>query len=496
MRSIRLLVIAGLVAGAQPLVPAAADSGAASDADRLVAAMLAETPIIDDLRSLTDEIGGRPTGSPANVAAVPWAVERFRAAGVEAWAEAFEMPLLWLERQAAATVRTTDGGIVFRPRIAAMPFSTATPGTAAPLLDAGWGTAQDFARLGERAKGAFLLVATDELQDIAGLFKEYGDAYVIEGRAIDAAAAGVVYVGSRPGSLLYRHNASRGADNDRPMLVMERDAGLRARRLLAAGHELTLEVAIDLDTGPAYESHNVIAEIRGTAEPEEFVVVGAHLDSWGLGTGALDNGCNVALVIDIARQIAGLGLTPRRTIRFALWNGEEEGFQGSWAYTRQRADELDRHVMASSFDIGSGRITGFFTNGRTQVLEVLDAALEPVAGLGPFTHVNAPVVGTDNYDFMMQGIGNLVANQASANYGPNYHARSDTFDKVDQRQLKLNSAIAAATIWGFANLDIPYHRQSRAEVEELISTTDLEAQMRMFGVWDAWVEGSRGRAAD
>ena len=96
-------------------------------ADRLVAAMLAETPVVEDLRSLTDEIGGRPTGSPANVASVAWAVDRFRAAGVEAWAEAFAMPMLWLERHAAASIRSADGDVVFRPRIAAMPFSTATP---------------------------------------------------------------------------------------------------------------------------------------------------------------------------------------------------------------------------------------------------------------------------------------------------------------------------------------------------------------------------------
>ena len=100
--------------------------------------------------------------------------------------------------------------------------------------------------------------------------------------------------------------------------------------------------------------------------------------------------------------------------------------------------------MASSYDIGTGRITGFFTGGRGDLLALLDRALAPVAGLGPFSQIDAPMVGTDNFDFMMQGVPNLVANQESANYGPNYHARSDEFGRADLQQLRLNTAITAA----------------------------------------------------
>ena len=214
------------------------------------------------------------------------------------------------------------------------------------------------------------------------------------------------------------------------MVVMERPAAQRAMRLLRNGHRLSARIPLDLDTGPAYESYNVIGEISGTAKPEEFVVIGAHLDSWGLGTGALDNGCNVAMVIDIARQMQRLGIRPRRTIRFALWNGEEQGIYGSLGYVRSHAAEMDRHTMASSYDIGSGAITGFFTGGRPEILQALEPTLEAVHALGPFTHFDLPIVGTDNYDFMMEGIGNVVANQAASNYGPNYHASTDTFDRV------------------------------------------------------------------
>jgi carboxypeptidase Q len=200
------------------------------------------------------------------------------------------------------------------------------------------------------------------------------------------------------------------------------------------------------------------------------------------------------MLLDIARQMRRLGIQPRRTIRFALFNGEEQGMFGSWAYTRAHRDELDRHVMASSYDVGSGRINGFFTNGRPALLPLVEGALGAVGELGPFTQLDAPIVGTDNFDFMLEGVPNVVANQESANYGPSYHSRADTFDKVDLRQLRLNAAVAASVTWAFAEMDAALPRQSRAEVEALFKNSDLEAQMRGMGVWKDWAEGHRGRA--
>jgi Zn-dependent M28 family amino/carboxypeptidase len=471
--------------------PARAAEG--DDIARLMAAMLGDTPLAEDLRVLTDEIGGRPTGSHSNLRAVAWALKRFQDAGVDARREPYSMPALWLERSASVRV---EGDVSFAPRAAAMPFSTGTPpdGLVAPLVDGGRATPDDFERLAERARGAFVLVATDLLVDLDSLIREYTDAAEIERRAFDAGVAGVVYMGSRSRNVLYRHHASLGPDNKHPLLVMERDGAKRVQRLLRAGKKLSLRASIDVQTGGAYESFNVVGEIKGEEQPDEFVLIGAHLDAWGLGTGALDNGCNVALVIDIARQMKRLGLRPRRSIRFALFNGEEQGLHGSRAYTERHAEELDNHVMASSYDLGSGRITGFFTNGRVELLEAVQQALLPVAGLGPFEHINEPVVATDNFDFMLHGVGNLVAAQEFANYGPNYHARSDTFDKVDLRQLRLNAAIAAAVTYGFAQMDVDWGRQTRDEIETLVESTDLGQQMRSFGFYDAWAAGKRGRA--
>ena len=484
----RSLSFAAVLAGGST-VPLSAQ---AEDASRLVGALLGDTPMVRDLQTLTDQIGGRPTGSPANLRAFDWALERFREAGVDARKEPFQMPGLWLERSARSTVK--GKGVAFSPRVAALPFSTGTPtaGLTAPLVDAGKGTAADYAGLGAQAKGAFVLIETDELLDLDGLFREYVEAGHIERGAIAAGAAGLVYMSSRPGNTLARHNASLGLANRHPMLMMERDAAARAFRLLRVGTPLTLTAALDIQSGPAYRAHNVIGEIRGSIRPDEIVVIGAHLDSWDLGTGALDNGANAAMVIDIARQIRRLGLKPARTIRFALWNGEEQNLNGSFGYTLTHANELDRHVMASSYDIGTGRISGFFTGGRAELVPLVERALAPVAGLGPFSHIDLPIVGTDNYDFMMQGVPNLVANQESANYGPNYHARSDEFGRADLRQLRLNAAIAAAATWGFATLDLALPRQSARQVDSLVRHTDLADQMKSFNVYDAWAAGKRG----
>ncbi|HWW91905.1 MAG TPA: peptidase M28, partial [Vicinamibacteria bacterium] len=137
----------------------------AGDVERLVAALVGETPLLEDVRTLTDEVGGRPTGAAANLRAVEWGLARFRAGGVEARAEAFTMPARWLERSARATV---TGAVTFTPQVAAMPFSTATPpgGLQAPLRDGGAGSVKDFERLGAAAKGAFVLVETPELLDL------------------------------------------------------------------------------------------------------------------------------------------------------------------------------------------------------------------------------------------------------------------------------------------------------------------------------------------
>ena len=236
--------------------------------ERLAAALQGDTPMVSDLHALTDEVGGRPTGSAANRRSVEWALGRFREAGVAARAETFTMPRMWLERSARATI---GGDAAFPVRVAAMPFSVATPaaGLTAPVVDGGTGGQEDFRRLGAAARGAFVLVETSELKDLEGLFREYAEAALVEARAFAAGAAGVVYMSSRPRGLLYRHGASRGPKNAAPMLIMDREGAGRVLRLLRDGRKLTLHAVIDVQDGGEYPARNVIAEIPGRERPSE-----------------------------------------------------------------------------------------------------------------------------------------------------------------------------------------------------------------------------------
>jgi len=234
-----------------------------------------------------------------------------------------------------------------------------------------------------------------------------------------------------------------------------------------------------------------MAEIRGREKPEEIVLIGAHLDSWNTGTGAEDNGVNCAMIIDIARQMARLKMRPRRTVRFALFTGEEQGMWGSSGYVHEHLKEMPNHVAAVIFDIGSGRMTGFFLNGRPELKGPVDEALH-AAGLDPLTNIDEALDGTDNFDFLLAGVPNLIGNQDERPYAAHYHAESDTFDKVNREEAKRNAAIAAAVLWGLAErADRPASFQSRAEVEELLKRTRVDEQMKLFGQWEAWVEGKR-----
>ena len=376
-------------------------AAADGDTERLIAAMLADTPVIDDLHELTDTIGGRVTGSDENRKAVAWAAAKLRQAEVAVTTEDFEMPYQWQENVVYASV---SGDFDFDVSVIAKPFSTSAHALKAPLLDAGSGSEEDFARLGDAAEGAWVLVETPVLDDaigLAGLFAVYSNAAAFEPRAFAAGVAGVVQMSALRKNLLFRHFAFLGGKNEHPLLVMEREHAKRVLRLLRAGHDLSLTATIDVEDGYSYTATNVIGEIRGSTRPEEIVLFDSHLDSFALGTGALDNGVNVVMLMDIARQISRLGLQPARTIRFVLWNGEEQNLDGSWRYTDQHEAELDNHIVAASFDIGSGRTIGFFTGGRPGLVPLVDRYLIPVAGLGPFQQIDVPLVGTDNFDFMI-----------------------------------------------------------------------------------------------
>jgi Zn-dependent M28 family amino/carboxypeptidase len=238
----------------------------------------------------------------------------------------------------------------------------------------------------------------------------------------------------------------------------------------------------------------VIAEIKGAGKPEEFVILGAHLDSWELGTGALDNGCNAALVVDALRAIKASGLKPLRSMRFVLFSGEEEGLLGSRAYSVAHRSELDNAAGVIIWDSGVGKTTGFADGGRKDTLDAAKRLIAPLQQFGVTDLKTDMEWGTDHFDFMLEGVPTFVADQDEANYLENYHAVSDTYDKVDFAQLKKHVAEAAEFSFALANLPEKIGpRFTRAQIDQSLRETHGDEMLKNAGLWDEWQSGHLGR---
>ena len=469
--------------------PSGESQGAAS---RLVERMLGPSPVVDDLRFVCDRIGGRPTGSEACERAVDWFAGRFRRAGADTVrTENFTMPRRWEEGRSRARIITPEPGTL---EVIGMPYSPRTPpeGLEARLIDLREGDEADFERVGETLRGAIGLLSSEVIVSLEDLFNDYMRLPPIVERARAGGAAGLLLIGARELGIPYRHIATFGDEAPFPMAILAREEGLRLARLLES-NDVRLRLDLAVRTSPAFNSRNVVAEIRGRERSDEIVLAGAHLDSWDFGTGALDNGANCAMLLDVARQMAALNSRPRRTVRFVLFTGEEQGMFGSLAYVRAHRSELHQIAAVVIFDIGTGRITGFSLGGREDLRDPVEDALRPAAGLGVTGHTNGAFVGTDNFDFLLEGVPNLVANQEPANYMRHYHASSDTIDKADLKALKTNGAIAAALIWGLADSPGRAARLERPAIQTLLDETGLAHQMKVFGLYQAWSTGRRGR---
>ena len=474
---------------------ATAASSCEQAAAKIVPQVMGPSPMEENLRRLTDEIGGRVSGSPELAKAVAWGVAAFRAEGVIVHTEKYTLPLTWSEGDTSLELLDVPN---FPIRLKSLGWSPETPsgGIEANLVDVGFGTAGDFARAAKAIKGAVLLVHTDVSATWTDLFNEYLKPGEILQLAVKGGAGAILWTGERERLLLYRHtNTGDGKLEVLPQAVVAREDALRLARTVATNPgKVRVRLSMPNKIGGPIEQENVVAEIRGYEKPDEAVILGAHLDSWDLGTGALDNGCNAALVIEAARAIRNLGLVPKRTIRFILFTGEEQGMLGSWAYVKAHRDELDKIRGVVIFDSGVGRVTGYSLGGRHDTETNVREILKPLDSWGVNQHTYDASIGTDNFDFLLEGVPTLVANNEVANYLQNYHAASDTFDKVDMRELKLQTSLAALTIWGIADRAEPIgKRLSRSELDVLMKESGLGEEMKAMGYWPVWMDSTRGR---
>jgi hypothetical protein len=242
------------------------------------------------------------------------------------------------------------------------------------------------------------------------------------------------------------------------------------------------------------DQENVVAEIRGREKPGEWILLGAHLGSSMHGSGVLDNNCDAAIVIEAARDILLTGIRPRRSIRFVLFTGGKESMPGSWPYVRLHRAELDRARAAIISRAGCGSMTGYSLNGRHDIESGLREAMKPIESLGAGHYLFDAALGTDNFDFLVEGVPTLTAIQQQTGGALDTAADSGTPDKIDIAVLKRNTAIVAVTAFGIAELGEPLGpRQSRAEIESLLKTSDLAQQMKNAGLWPLWESGERGR---
>jgi Zn-dependent M28 family amino/carboxypeptidase len=465
---------------------------------RLIEQALAPSPIETNLQRLTDEVGGRVPGTPAMQRAIAWGEAAFKAAGADSvHREEFMMPHSWAE--GATEVTVSAGGehkVDFRLRAVSIALAPPILAKGVPIVDVGFGTEADFKKAGN-VEGKLLLVHSDVLKVWADLFNEYESAPPIIDRAVRAKAKAIAFTATREHDVLYRHtNALHGEIDKLPMILVAREDAERVGRLLGKGLELNADLSVPNVVGGPVGTANVVAELKGREHPDEFVVIGAHLDSWELGTGALDNGCNAALVIDALRAIKAAGLQPRRSIRFVLFSGEEQGMIGSREYVVRHRDELEKNAGMTVIDSGIGRVTGFSVGGRKDVVAAVEPLVASLASLGASQLTTNDVEwGTDNFDFMLEGVPTFVANQEEGNYLVNYHATSDTFDKVDIAQLKKH--VAEMTVLTFGLADAPQRigpRLSHSEIEKILVDTHADEQLKPLGIWDEWQNGKRGRA--
>ena len=265
-----------------------------------------------------------------------------------------------------------------------------------------------------------------------------------------------------------------------PVISVAREDSLLLRRLLAKG---PVQVALDVQNrfdGTPYRERNVIADLPGTSQKDEVVLVGAHFDSWDPAQGANDDGSGVAAVLEAARILKSLGVAPRRTIRFAFFSGEEEACLGSRAYVRAHEAELDRLRAVLIMDEGAQAPLGFQVHGRADLEASLKRILAPLASLGAAGVSLEASFDQDHAPFLAVGVPALTLWVEPGEYDVHHHAVTDTFDKIDPRMLGVDTAVMAIAAYELADAaELPGRRLSQAEATELMQRTGVASTHRM-----------------
>ena len=440
----------------------AADGEDASPTDRIVEEALERSSVWSILSHLTDEIGPRPAGSPQAEAAVEWTAKTLESWGLEVrkepvvvrpWVRGAEHASLVSHRD-QKIILTTLGGSVATP----------TEGITADVVEAS--SLEDVDRIGEEARGKIVLFNEAMNMDLVAQgrsFEAYGKAVGQRGRGpsraarYGAVAALVRSVGSA--SLRTPHTGALRYDDEYPQIpaaaLTAEDAEL-IHRLLAKGQRVTMHLVLTPETKDEVVSANVVADWKGSESPDEIVLIGGHLDSWDLGTGAIDNGAGVAGVMETVRVFSSLGIRPKRTVRVVLFMNEENGLDGARAYLAAHEEDLPNHFATIESDAGATVPLGFASTVSVERLTELQDQFLPLSRLkAARLYPSEDAVGADTSPLSRAGIPGFGLRSDGRHYFDYHHTAADTLDKIDPDEMARNAAALAVMTWILADLDEP-----------------------------------------
>lgn len=465
------------------LLCAAPNSDMQAGANQLTASIYTG-PAMRTLRELSDSFGGRLTGSPAYNQAAEWAAGKFRSYGIKnVKLEPFTMNNGWVRGAASGQLLTPVSRTLHLESLGWSP-STPAGGVKGEVLIVDDVAAEAVKALAPKMKDKIVIV------DVGKIFA-HGWVKVLE--PLEASykvlkengAVAVVFPSGDRSNVLSATEAGWGSELlPMPGAQIGMEDFQLIRRSLEKG-PVTMQFELKNTTTGPMQVNNVVAEIRGSELPDEWIIIGAHLDSWDYGTGAQDNGTGSVMVLDVARAIAAMGKAPRRSIRFALWGGEEQGLLGSYAYTQSHMNEIPKCVAVLNTDNGAGHPKGWKVESRKDVQDAMkpisEALLKDISG-GALSLETT--YDTDHGPFMLQGVPALDLWVDMSHYGEVHHKSSDTYDKVDAIDLKAGTAIVAVTAWAVAEDDkaIAGHLD-HAAVAEILKKSDLDSVLTYVGQW-------------
>lgn len=419
-------------------------------------------------RELADDLGPRLTGSDNYRKAAQWAAGEFKRLGLaDVHEDPWEISDTW-EPEVWATGRIVSPREM-RLHLESDGWSTSTPknGVKGNVFYLKAFKEDQIKADAAQIKGAIVLLDEDSME--AGGPLLWGKALdLVALMETEGAKAFLLGIGTTQNvASMVGLNCCNGTVSKVPVGNVGREDTLLVKRLLAKG-PVEVEFSFRNKVRDHVKVPNVVADIPGSDASGEYVIIGGHLDSWQLGTGAEDNGTGAASVLAIAEAVKASGIQPRRTLRFVLFGGEEQGLLGSIHYAQMHAAELDKCAGAFITDTGSEAPKGWYVFGRDDEKKELEGLKPELASLGAddTTDEGRFTFSTDHGPFLIHGVPSFVLWTPVDEYFKLHHKPSDTFDKVNQRDLNLGAAVVGVTALAFADAQEPLKHLSQAEVED------------------------------